>query len=545
MGARMRYLAAAVTVAVMVCALPARALASTSEQSLVMDDDHLIYTTPAKVTRSMEKIAGLGVDYVRVSLVWSLVVPDAKSKKAPKHFNASNPGDYPPGAWDRYDLIVRLAKYLGLKVYFLIIPPVPRWAQQNGFARGQAESLGQAPTASAFKQFVTAIGKRYSGTYVDPSQAANPDPAALGLPAADESSYDPSPNPLPRVSYWGIWNEPNYPSWLNPFQKSLGHGKTELLQPSLYRGIVNAGYSALASTGHSHDTILIGETANLGNVNPIPFIDDLYCVNGSYKPLSGEAAALVGCPTKPNRANFVRSNPGLFQTTGWAHHPYEFGVAPNKPYQTKTWVTLQNMQWMETTLNRVFGSYGKSRRGGIPLYMTEWGYKTDPPNPYVATTQAQQAVWLDEGDYVTWAAPYVKALGQFLLYDDGPKAGEPKGSRDYWSTFQTGLLSFNGSPKPAFAAYRIPIWLPVARHGSRVTVWGQLRPADHNEVQDAEIQFQPTGSRTWSNLIAVQTSSSEGYFENHISIPAAGNVRIAYVDPASGSTYYSRGVAVS
>ncbi len=544
MGARHRYLAAVATVATMICGLPAHALASSNEQSAIQDDNHLIYAPPVSVAQTMEKIASLGVDYVKVSVVWSAVAPNWNSSHAPKGFNATNPADYPYGAWARYDEIVRVAGWLGLKVYFQLSPTVPRWAQQSGLARGQGESLGQAPNDNAFKQFVQAVARRYSGHYSDSAYYANPSPQSLGLPASVDPGFQPGTTPLPAVREWGIWNEPNFPSWLNPFQKSLGHGKVEMLQPSLYRGIVNAAWAGLQAGGHRGDTFLIGETANFGNVYSNPFIEDLYCVSGS-KPLSGNAAALVGCPTRPNRGAFVRGNPGLFGATGWAHHPYGFDQAPNQRYNAPQWVTLQNMSWMENTLNRALSAYGKSRRGGMPLYMSEWGYKTDPPNPYIAITLADQAAWLDEGDYMTWQTPYVRALDQFLLYDDLPNAGKPRGSRAYWSTFQTGLLFGNGSEKPAFAAYRLPIWLPSAHHGSRVTVWGQLRLADHSGVQSAEIQFQRGGSGAWAKLVGIQTRNSEGYFENHVSIPAKGNVRIAWTDPAGGATYYSRTVAVS
>ena len=129
------------------------------------------------------------------------------------------------------------------------------------------------------------------------------------------------------------------------------------------------------------------------------------------------------------------------------------------------WITLQNLGVLERVLNGVFASYGRSRPGGIPLYLSEWGYKTNPPNPYVKTSLAQQATWLDQGEYMTWKIGYVRALAQFLLVDDRPRASEPVGSRLYWHTFQTGLETMDGAPKPSLAAFRIPIWLPDARHG--------------------------------------------------------------------------------
>jgi hypothetical protein len=180
----------------------------------------------------------------------------------------------------------------------------------------------------------------------------------------------------------------------------------------------------------------------------------------------------------------------------------------------------------------------------VPLYLTEWGFKSNPPNPYVKTSLAQQAAWIDEGEYLTWREPYVRALTQFLLVDSPPKPGARKGSALYWSTFQTGLENMNGSPKPSLGAFRVPIWLPVARHGAHVTVWGQLRPADHSTTQYGLIEFQRRGSSTWKQLTEVQTSSPEGFLVSHVSIPSAGLVRLGWLDP-NGSVYYGRSVPVS
>jgi hypothetical protein len=180
----------------------------------------------------------------------------------------------------------------------------------------------------------------------------------------------------------------------------------------------------------------------------------------------------------------------------------------------------------------------------VPLYLTEWGFKTNPPNPYVKTSQAQQAAWINEGEYMTWKQPFIHGLNQFLLVDSPPKHGARTGSVLYWSTFQTGLENMNASPKPSLSAFRVPIWLPVARHGAHVTVWGQLRPANHSTTQYGVIEFQRHGSSKWKELTQVQTDNPEGYLLNHVSVPSAGLVRLGWLDP-NGSVYYSRPVPVS
>jgi hypothetical protein len=521
----------AATVAALLCALavvefvlPSPARASGNQVSMVLDDDQLIYTSTPHMVQTLETLHALGVDVVKVSMVWQLVAPGARSGPRPSGFDATNPADYPPGAWTRWDRLVETAHLLGMRVYFLVIGPSPVWAVPPQNRTTQGPYLGWMPNPAEYQQFVQAIGTRYSGSYTDPTTG----------------------RAIPRVTYWGIWNEPDERSWLNPWYKRLPHHRLELLQPSEYRTLVGAGYTALTATGHGGDTIMVGETANRGIWSPKPFIRALYCVGSNLRPLRGGAAVAAGCPTSGSRSQFVAANPGLFKTS-FAHHPYAFPFQepPNRPYPYKSFVTLYNVPSFERMLNGIFATYGQRRPGGVPLYLTEWGYKTNPPNPYVRTSPAQQAAYLNQGEYLTWREPYVRGLTQFLLVDSPPKPGTRKGSVLYWSTFQTGLEFSGGARKPSFAAYQVPIWLPSPRHGRHVMVWGEFRPANHSTTQYGELEFRRARSRTWRELALVRTSNSEGYVVAHPSIPAPGLVRLVWLNPSGGPLGYSRTVSVS
>jgi hypothetical protein len=406
------------------------------------------------------------------------------------------------------------------------------------------------PNPRDYQDFVEAAGRRYSGTYDFGAPATTGSGGSL-IPgvtvpgtATAASTSQASPPPPARVSQWGIWNEPNERSWMNPWYRKGPHHRQILLQPSDYRSLVDAGYNGLSASGHASDTILVGETANRGIMSPVPFMQALYCVGSNDRPLRGHAATAFACPTKGPASSFVSQHPGLFKT-GYAHHPYGFEAAPNRRDPSKGYVTLYNIPAFERTLNRIFGSYRARLPGGVPLYLTEWGFKTNPPNPFIHTTLAQQAAWINQGEYMMWRWPYVKAYTQFLLVDSPPKPGTRKGSALYWSTFQTGLEFQNGTPKSSFAAFQVPIWLPNARHGRNRAVWGQFRPADHTTTQYGLIDFQAKGSSTWKQLgPPVQTTSSEGFVYTHVTIPRAGAVRLDWISP-SGSVSYSRIVPVS
>ena len=92
-----------------------------------MDDNQLIYATPDHMASTLREIKALGVDRVKVTVVWSLIAPDASSRRKP-NFDATNPAAYPYGAWTRWDQLVAWSRLLGLKVYFQIGPPAPLWA---------------------------------------------------------------------------------------------------------------------------------------------------------------------------------------------------------------------------------------------------------------------------------------------------------------------------------------------------------------------------------------------------------------------------------
>jgi hypothetical protein len=514
-----RHLYTALAGCALLCAIPATAAASATQVSIVQDDLHLVYRSQDQAVHTLDTLASLGADWVKISMIWGIVAPNAHAKHRPA-FDASDPGAYPPGAWNRYDTLVRVAQSLGLKVYFQFDPPSPRWAFDPRFSARVGAKLGHAPLTNDFKQFVEAVGRRYSGSY----QSAG--------------------SPLPRVGIWGIWNEPNYPAWLRPTERRLASGAVEKLQPPLYRGLVDAAWSGLQAAGHSGDTVLIGETANPGTETPVPFIKDLYCLGSGYAPLAGRAATSVGCPTSPNRARFVAQHPGLFQAAGWAHHPYSFDVAPNRRYPQRQWITLDNIGELEHVLNRTLSSYVAVPSGGVPLYVTEWGYRTNPPNPFLKTTLAQQQKWLDEGDYMLWRQPYVQSIAQFLLLDGPPLTQYPRTSRKRYFNFQTGLEYSGGRPKPSFASYRVPVWLPDPHHGAAVTVWGQLRTASHSSPQTASIEFRRSPGDPWSTIGTVQTTSPEGFFLTHVAIASSGRVRVAFADPRNGRTDYSRIVPV-
>ena len=497
-------------------------------ESIFQDDELLLYSPPQAVAKTLDTLHALGVDRVRATVLWLALAPAATSATEPNNFSATDPAAYGAAVWAPYDRLTRLAAARGIGVDFNVTAPGPSWAMAHPAPAKYATHYRVNPTD--FGQFVAAVGTRYSGTYVPP-----------GSPGG----------PLPRVNYWSIWNEPNQPGWLAPQWGSVGGAKV-MVSPGLYRSNLDAAYAALTRTGHgpSTDTILIGELAPEGSeattaespIPPLPFLRSLYCLGSSYQPLRGAAAAGAGCPANGNPSTFVSAHPALFEATGFAHHPYSFFLAPSASMSDQNFAPLSDLGRLESTLDRIFAVYGVHRQ--LPLYLTEYGYETNPPNPYRGVSLARQALYIDEAQYLAWKDPRVRAMAQFLLVDSAPDQSFPKGSIGYWSTFQTGLEFLGGAHKPSFDAYRLPIYVPNPdfHQGGSVLVWAMLRPAANDTTQKAQIQWS-SGDGHYRTVASVSTNDPSGFLTTDVAPPGTGALRIQWVSPA-GKTFDSRSSAV-
>jgi hypothetical protein len=414
-------------------------------------------------------------------------------------------------------------------VDFDVTAPGPRWAMRPG-APQPSQVNHFEPSAADFGRFVLALGRRYTGSYVPAGAAA----------------------PLPRVGYWSIWNEPNQPGWLAPQSAPAPAGHADEIEAArLYRGYVDAATASLHRSGHGRDTILIGELAPEGDerageaspVPPIPFLKALYCVGDASVPLRGAAARALGCPASGSAAAFVAANPGLFAATGFAQHPYSFFLAPAAPMSDANFVPLSDLARLEHGLDRIFAAYSVARQ--LPIYLTEYGYETNPPNPFRGVSPAMQARYLDEAEYLAWLDPRVRTLSQFLLRDAGPDRAYPPGSVRYWSSFQTGLEYHDGRPKPSLAAYRLPVFIPQPTFaaGTAVGVWAMLRPAPPGTAAHALIQWR-SARGAFRTLAVRRARAADRVLLAAVKPPGSGLIRVVWPGPR-GETVASDSVPVT
>ncbi len=221
----------------------------------------------------------------------------------------------------------------------------------------------------------------------------------------------------PWVRYWLIWNEPNKRLWLRPTRSRIY--VEHLLNPA-YEAIHAVLPQARVGGGAT------GPKGAAGGVAPVTWV-------------RGMAAA---------HAKF----------DAYAHHPY-----PSTPSETPSsggckncpWITMATIKKLLILVRRSFGPK--------PIWLTEYGYQTNPPDTFLGVNLKRQATNLSLAAMRAWRLPRVTMLIQYLYRD------EPQLSR-----FQTGLVFVDDRWKPSLQGFRLP-FAQMGRQGLQAVVWGQIR----------------------------------------------------------------------
>jgi hypothetical protein len=320
----------------------------------------------------------LNVQVLRMTLTWGGRGGVANNRPA----HPADPAD-PAYDWSRFDLAIEGAAAEGIQPLLTIVG-TPAWA--NG---GQAP---QHPPTSAItlRQFAYAAASRYSGTFLD---------TATG-------------RVLPRVGLWLAWNEPNSPVFLQP-QFVRSGGKWKVASARAYARICNAVYDGIHAAG-GPQRVACGATAPRGSNDP----------SGSRPSVSPIA--------------FLRAakQDGLRTFDAWAHHPY-YGNPSSTPASKNVGPRAVELGNIDSLIGQVTRLYGRK-----PLWITEYGYQTKPPDEFFGVTWAKQAQYLQQAYDIARANPRIDLFTWFLLDD----SADPDG-------WQSGLITVDGRHKPAFAVF--------------------------------------------------------------------------------------------
>ena len=268
----------------------------------------------------------------------------------------------------------------------------------------------------------------------------------------------------PFVHMWTIWNEPNQRRWLRP------------TSPKTYvRQLLNPAVAAIHEAS-PHSLVAGGVTAprgSAGGVSPVAWI-------------AGMKAAHA-------------------RMDAYAHNPY-----PLRPGETPTsggcdhctTITMATLPRLLADVQRAFGIH-------MRIWLTEYGYQTNPPDRLLGVSYAAQAKYVGEAALCAYEAPRVDVLVHYLIHD------EPDVAR-----WQSGVYTSTGVAKPALQALRAPL-AERLRRGRRTVLWGQVRPGGRNPYR---LQRQD-GSR-WVAVGGTYRTTTRGYLSRTVNAGPGARYRL-------------------
>jgi hypothetical protein len=379
-----------------------------------VQDDAWIRFGPGKLAERLDRLEALGVELVRMNVVWSEV-------------------ERRPGVldWSGYDDVIAGLHERGI-MPVLTLYSTPAWA--NG-----GRPTNWAPTSGVrFATFARKAAVRY-----------------------------------PYVRRWLIWNEPNQRRWLQPTTPAVY--VTRLLNPA-YAAIHKVSPGSLVGGG------VTAPRAGAGGVSPVDWI-------------AGMGAAHA-------------------RLDAYAHNPYTL----NRTETPSTGGCGHCETITMATLGRLVAQVGRAFGPGKRIWLTEFGYQTNPPDPWLGVSWATQALYVSEAALRAYLEPRVDMLVQFLIRD------EPDVAR-----WQSGVLTLTGRAKPSYDALGIPL-AQRSRTGLATTLWGQVRPG--RGVQLYRLERLVNGR--WKTVGRQERTTRMGFFTRTVRAGAGAEFRA--VQPSTGVT---------
>jgi hypothetical protein len=322
-------------------------------------------------------------------------------------------------------------------------PKYPRWSGSRAYTWGSSDRVLKALRAHHVQTVLTIWGTpRWANGGRGPSFAPTSARFTADFTHAAAQRF-------PWVRKWLIWNEPNQRRFLQP------------TTPTVYvQRILNPAYAALHAA-NTRNRVGGGVTAPRGALSPVTWIRGM-------------------------RAAGARLD-------AYAHNPYPEHPRTESPTsggcahcRSITMATLERLE-LET-----YKAWGQKR-----LWLTEYGYQTNPPESALGVSYAAQARYVSDAALRAYRAARVDMLIHFLLRDDRTPTG-----------WQSGLFTANGALKPAAQAYPLPL-AQVSRRGVFTILWGQVRP--HHGKRPYKVQEFRAGGWQW--LGGTRRTNARGFLQ--------------------------------
>ena len=320
----------------------------------------------------------LDVGVMRWDVQWKEMTPTRPVKPR-------DPAD-PAYHWAATDQFVQQAAAHGLqdRVMFTL------WKTPDWATKAKTAKATQMPSLTDWRNFVAACATRYSGTYVPAGASA----------------------PLPRVTAWETWNEPNAAFAFQPQKKN---GK--FVSPANYVKLLNALKSEVNKAVAFKPTFVAGamyKQGNPGNPSPIQFMEGMKAAGAKFDVLSMH-------PYNNTPRLGLKDGTDLSKT-----NPRFIGVG--------------NFQTFITRANQIF-------KKKYPIWVTEFGWATPAAGKSQYTVSfAQQAQFAYESILRFKQLPQVEKMMWFLIVDNPRPAINAA-----WYT--TGLRKADLSAKPSYNSW--------------------------------------------------------------------------------------------
>ena len=442
------------------------------------------------------------MDMVRVTVLWNVVADSAKSgtgpapalqqarRRQPEGLSEAQLGPLrPPRPRDRASS--------ASSPYFDVTWPGPSWAHGRAAAlRAREPQDVEAQADASSPSSSKAVGKRYDGTYKDENDHHAAHPARVRVVAGQRAQPGRLADPAvaarqarTRRACTARCTSPGAARWtdrprrrrdLHRRDRAAGQLEAHVALARAPEAVHRA--AALRARGHTDG----------------------------------------GC------SDFDKYGP--LQATGWAHHPYTKRLPPLQP-RLQPGLDHDGQPQRPADAARPAGRPDRPHRAAAcRSCSTEFGYETNPPDPYVGDL-ARQAGRLPQRSATSspTSTRASRATRSSCCATCRRCASTPRPSRHYWFTYQSGLFTRSGKPKPSAQAYAFPFLAqptgtPLHRRTCGASCGSDPTTSPKELRTRCRSQFKPAdGSADWAPLGSpITVTNGRGFFTGQVTAPAAG-----------------------
>jgi hypothetical protein len=270
---------------------------------------------------------------------------------------------------------------------------------------------------------------------------------------------------FPWVRMWTAWNEPNSRTFSVP------------VSPKLYvQRVLNPAFAALHQASPANQVAggVTSPRQTPSGMSPLEF-------------MQGMSAAHA-------RLDAYAQNP----------YPVNRGETPTHTSCAQcSYLTMAKLPTIRADVTRYFGSK--------PLWLTEYGYQTNPPDRLLGVSYALQAAYLGQSALRVWQQSGVTLLIHFLVRDEPSLGG-----------WQSGLFTAGGTAKLSYHAFALP-FVQVSRSGTRAVVWGQVRPGSGRR----SYVIQRASGGAWRPVGGTLKTGVGGTFVRTLTLPRGTRLRLS------------------